>query len=837
MDSISFWSFLQNNKIEIPIIQRDYAQGRQGKEKLRKVFLQNLKQALDGTLPHGEKVLKLDFVYGATEKGKMLPLDGQQRLTTLWLLHWYIALMSGNIKTASTDLLRFTYKTRISSREFCEKLCDSELFEKYKAAKTGIVGFITKQTWFYSAWKQDPTVKSMLTMLSGTKITDKRGEDVVDGIEELFIDTSEEQYSKYWTTLTSKDAPIVFYHLDLEDFGLSDDLYIKMNARGKQLTAFENFKADLIGYIKDKAAEAKDMDNGEAAGWDDILNVNNGLPLKLDTVWTDIFWRNRSVGVLKNDGSSVMSNQIDGIFMAFINRFFWDALFTWKDNSGKPLLQIGEGRLPDGTKTYTVENNNSSYNFLNADKYDTYSDLEPYRFSAKKEIPLNFFKNFSLVLDRITSYGVEEIPSCSWDTGFCFIPEYSLGENGYNIEKFNDSKESYLECSSLTQTQRIVFHAIIKYFIEGEGEKNSFKRWMRVVWNLISGESSDGRPQIRSTSAVRNVINFIDQLNSHSVYDSLYNMRDVDFEDSDFGKRCNEEVIKAAKIIEAAEADSLSWENVFIEAESTAFFKGAIRFLFLDASGSPDWSHFDIKYKNAKTYFKTELRMTAYTDLRYFVGRCETEQQIKSIIYDIRPCTWLYNLLNGNLHSPVSEFLMLLPEDNRFCWTLKDDITSSRVAKAVNDIVNSELLPNMTYWNSHVDACNFRDNLYDLFALLPYNAKSEMKKFVIGHFRNSLLSSMVNNRLISSGQKLNNCDFFCGWNIDFRYKDRSFKWNYDDWVFILDERNQFISRGNNEGESQDFICFHMDEQKDMTFCIEQLDLLISQLQFSICKLP
>lgn len=33
----TFWSFLRNNYIEIPIIQRDYAQGRLGKENLRKI--------------------------------------------------------------------------------------------------------------------------------------------------------------------------------------------------------------------------------------------------------------------------------------------------------------------------------------------------------------------------------------------------------------------------------------------------------------------------------------------------------------------------------------------------------------------------------------------------------------------------------------------------------------------------------------------------------------------------------------------------------------------------------------------------------------------------------
>ena len=84
--STSFWNFLKKNTIEIPIIQRDYAQGRLGKENLRKNFLADLKNALDSG-----GAMKLDFVYGSIENGRLNPLDGQQRLTTLWLLHWYIS--------------------------------------------------------------------------------------------------------------------------------------------------------------------------------------------------------------------------------------------------------------------------------------------------------------------------------------------------------------------------------------------------------------------------------------------------------------------------------------------------------------------------------------------------------------------------------------------------------------------------------------------------------------------------------------------------------------------------------------------------------------------------
>ena len=126
----TFWKFLQENSIEIPIIQRDYAQGRIGKEYLRKTFIESLKAALDNN--NNNQKLKLDFVYGTLENGKIYPLDGQQRLTTLWLLHWYIALRSGNLNEANCNILKnFTYETRISSRDFCEQLCNVKNWDHY----------------------------------------------------------------------------------------------------------------------------------------------------------------------------------------------------------------------------------------------------------------------------------------------------------------------------------------------------------------------------------------------------------------------------------------------------------------------------------------------------------------------------------------------------------------------------------------------------------------------------------------------------------------------------------------------------------------------------------
>src|SRR4051812_33901169 len=94
--------FKEFQRVQIPIIQRDYAQGRASEEELRQAFLSALKGALERTGRSGVTPLDLDFIYGSAfpheegaEDDAFAPLDGQQRLTTLFLLHWYLAWTSG----------------------------------------------------------------------------------------------------------------------------------------------------------------------------------------------------------------------------------------------------------------------------------------------------------------------------------------------------------------------------------------------------------------------------------------------------------------------------------------------------------------------------------------------------------------------------------------------------------------------------------------------------------------------------------------------------------------------------------------------------------------------
>ena len=141
---------VQLKKIAIPLIQRDYAQGRLDGDvnRVRNRFLAALYDAIVN------KPITLDFVYGdIDEKSVMTPLDGQQRLTTLFLLHWYAAKKENVSEEESEFLGKFSYETRYSARYFC-----AELVKFQPSFKSKISAEIINQAWFPLDWKKDPTI-------------------------------------------------------------------------------------------------------------------------------------------------------------------------------------------------------------------------------------------------------------------------------------------------------------------------------------------------------------------------------------------------------------------------------------------------------------------------------------------------------------------------------------------------------------------------------------------------------------------------------------------------------------------------------------------------------
>jgi len=238
--------------VEVPIIQRDYAHGRldEHTKMVRSNLLEDMKSAILSKTPP----LDLNFVYGKAEGDKFIPIDGQQRLTTLFLLHLY-AFHDDESKTEL--LLKFTYKTRTSSRDFLEKLTENRcaIFTSELAPSKEI----EDSEWFVSGWKYDPTIQSALTMLDDIK-------DVFKDVGNLAQCLSNQEFE-----------PIFFKFLEMGYLGMEDSLYIKLNARGKPLTLFENFKARLIGRLQSLQSNQLPFTTEEFEHY-------------IDCGWTDLFW-------------------------------------------------------------------------------------------------------------------------------------------------------------------------------------------------------------------------------------------------------------------------------------------------------------------------------------------------------------------------------------------------------------------------------------------------------------------------------------------------------------------------------------------------------------------
>lgn len=265
----TFWELLDNYEVEIPIIQRDYAQGRSDTKavQIRKSFVSNLHSMVINT----DVTQDLDFIYGSVKLDKLVLLDGQQRLTTLFLLHWYVSTGLGKQDEAKNKLSKFLYETRVSSREFIVSLIKYSNDISLVNIQGNLSDSIKDAHWFFSIWCYDPTVQSMLNML-----------DELHQVFKMSLVSDEMLWSKL---ICSENPPITFHFLNMQDFSLTDELYIKMNARGKALTEFENFKAWLQGYCENN---------------DDIA-IPDSFWHSMDKEWTDLFWRLRDKGVYEID--------------------------------------------------------------------------------------------------------------------------------------------------------------------------------------------------------------------------------------------------------------------------------------------------------------------------------------------------------------------------------------------------------------------------------------------------------------------------------------------------------------------------------------------------------
>lgn len=523
----SFWKLIQSNKIEIPIIQRDYAQGRPDKKEVRDNFLNDLLNALSKNKP-----LELDFVYGDIHKGVFQPLDGQQRLTTLFLLHWYVATKEKKMEKHANELSKFTYQTRASSREFCTALATNSGFDLNKLLPPDdnkgneLSKTIIDRSWFFLSWLKDPTIKAMLVML--------------DAIHKKFNPLGKE--INLWGKLTEQHI-ITFHHLTLEGFGLSEDLYIKMNARGKALTPFENFKARFEKHIK-KCGFEKDLELSEKnkEKWKELTEKT--FAHKIDTVWTDLFWSHRDD-----------ENKIDNRILKFIASI---AILGYAQNkeifddkkeheSIKKELEIRSKSMKisdDEVKRERIERRILKL-------FNDYNEIKPEDFSSKEA--------FTYLKRCFEIYCKNKNDK--------FFPELILWN--YVGEK---EKSLFILSTDVTKQtsykQRVLFYAQTVYLQTVSENTEAITEWLRVVRNIVENSVID------SATTFIAAIDLIQEISvcCYNIFGHLSSPI-LEIKAGHAKEQIKEEIEKSKIMIENPQA-----KQIIHETEDTNFCKGKIDF-------------------------------------------------------------------------------------------------------------------------------------------------------------------------------------------------------------------------------------------------------------------
>jgi hypothetical protein len=280
------FSSLKNEmgSIRIPSIQRDYAEGRQTTRvtEIRRSFLNELLKIVYST---SDDKLHLDFVYGYSKEGTFEPLDGQQRLTTLFLLHWYFE--NENCKSQDAQQAFLSYTTKQSTIDFCNELvkhASSQIVQDFEKRNNNdkntisLFQYIQKLGWFKWQWRYDSSISSMLVVI----------EEIYNLINENYKENTPHQENL---------NNISFHLLQLDEFNMGDELYVKMNARGKQLSSFDIMKSVLEEEIQLQGLAGNEIEQN----WRE----------QIDGDWINYFWKKYCEGKTQEDMQNIQYNEVE----------------------------------------------------------------------------------------------------------------------------------------------------------------------------------------------------------------------------------------------------------------------------------------------------------------------------------------------------------------------------------------------------------------------------------------------------------------------------------------------------------------------------------------------
>ena len=550
---LDIFNKLKISEIKIPRIQRDYVQGIDSDRisSIRK----NLIEGMVGAVKGGEP-LDLNYIYGVVEEKKFIPLDGQQRLTTLFLFHWYIALKEKELSKAkelSDFSCKLSYEQRDSAREFCEKINDIGC-EIEDIPEAPISDKIESNSKFYSEWINDPTVKGMLNTLCT--------------IEKVINGSNNFDFEEAWKRLTGENAPISFFFLDLNSsFDVDkkidpDKLFIKMNSRGLNLSAFENFKANLLDLKVDEQ-KCNDLK--------DLKDLKDLAKEKFDGDWLNYFWK-KEYG---NKSKDFPIENVDGKMMRLFHAIIINEAISKLNINRKKENQSD----PDKEKKYAEP-------LKEIEKLaKVKSDQIFYSIYGDKGIDLRaIFANIIRAFDAIVTFAKNKDEEFKQHLNDICVSE-KLITNLINKELKPDAQDEY------TYAERVLLYAFTKYLVSkskpDEGSQKfepyylGFPEWARFIRNLVQNrEFNNFNDYVNGINWIDIFLNklgkkcfSIDDIIKVRLKEEASGESDCYYVPTGFDEsQIYEEIIKA-KLINS----NKGWAEEIYSAEADSFFRGQIR--------------------------------------------------------------------------------------------------------------------------------------------------------------------------------------------------------------------------------------------------------------------
>lgn len=701
--SVKSGSGVRNIPICIPKIQRDYAEGRKSEaiERKRYSLLNDMLDVVYGIKEH----LSFDFVYGYIMSGNKIvagndwqnlqaypnvtfkPLDGQQRLTTLFLLYWLFGRDADLRDQNGHSLL--IYETRDTSEEFCHWLVKQDagtIISKWKSEvkhikkhnksneskwKTekgtrGVVDPIENRLRFPLAsvpslftymqsslssfkwdWHDDPNIHSMITVIEyAVKIINERSLIYDDGINQ-----------------NANLDNITFMLLDnLVCDG--DQLFEKMNARGKALTSYEILKSSLEEEMEQQGLPKSDV------------SFVNSWQNAMDGDWIDYCWENSNISAnpqLKTVRS--VEEKLERLLVRMVGKSFYAT-----DVIGTPIPSNSDAI------DYTAQfiDSISKRGIINQviDRYLEYARHERAVNSSMLSV-----LNFQSIFDDLQNLLFKDADN-KWQDASSMLPQLNRSNKKTLMEEFLDD--------NLTHNTRVMVYAMFAYLrivpakiiVLNNIEKANFVDWMRFVRNVYNSDNKNSG--LDNFQDVKTAISAIDlwldvykstfRNNTHQDVLSLILNHIKDNPHSQEQARLDEEAIKADLRINGT-SDTLSpeWETSILDAEDNFYLWGQI-------IAPLSWSY------NGTTYDKTKFDHYVNRINQMFTNPLGEDKPIDALIIQSMLCQQDYrHNCKNNLGS-----LGRLNNDRDYSWKLylrKKDNVSGYYGPLFKDMIDRWDLP------------------------------------------------------------------------------------------------------------------------------------------------